>query len=315
MSLELFTPSPYALAAAFAIDALCGEPPPRLHPVVWIGRIAQALVDRAPADAPARELLWGACIALAVPGAAMTGALLLLWACGERMWLRVPLEALLLSTLFAVRALGEAALGLSAKLKQGVLADARWALRNLCSRDPSELSPAELSAAAIESTAENTSDSIVAPLLCYALLGLPGAAAYRAVNTLDAMIGYRGRFEYLGKISARLDDLLNLVPARLTAALLLLSGALERARVREGVRVWWRDARKTESPNAGHPMAAMAGLLGLRLEKRGSYALGDASRQAEAHDINRAWRIASRAGWIALAVSIAVSFGRQHGLG
>ena len=106
MNLDVFTPSPYALAAAFAIDALFGEPPARVHPVVWMGSAVQAFIDRAPKDTPARELLWGAGIVLIVPGAAAACAALLLIACGDRAWVRVPLEALLLSTLFAVRALG-----------------------------------------------------------------------------------------------------------------------------------------------------------------------------------------------------------------
>jgi len=139
----------------------------------------------------------------------------------------------------------------------------------------------------------------MAPLVAYALFGLPGAVAYRAVNTLDAMIGYRGRYEYLGKAAARLDDLLNLIPARLTAGLLLVAGALARADVAGGVRVLGRDRRRTASPNAGWPMAAMAGLLGVTLEKPGHYRLGDGTAAVGAADIDRAWRI------VAIAAALA----------
>src|SRR5262249_61854725 len=121
--------------------------------------------------------------------------------------------------------LGVAALDVRHALAGGRLHDARYALRSLCSRDASQLDPPLLVAAAIESVAENASDSFVAPLFYYALFGLPGAVFYRAVNTLDAMIGYHGRYEYLGKAAARLDDVLNFVPARLTAALLLAARA------------------------------------------------------------------------------------------
>ena len=127
------------------------------------------------------------------------------------------------------------------------------------------------------------------------------------------MVGYRGRFEYLGKASARLDDLLNWIPARLCALLLVLAGAVHGGRVGEGLRVWRSDRRKTESPNAGQPMAAMAGLLGVRLEKRGCYALGATLRDAEAADIGRAVRIMNGAAWLALGLALAFSWELSNG--
>jgi adenosylcobinamide-phosphate synthase len=146
---------------------------------------------------------------------------------------------------------------------------------------------------------------VVAPLLFFACFGVPGALAYRAVNTLDAMIGYHGRYEYLGKASARLDDLLNLVPARLTAALLLVAGALLGHDVRRGWRILRRDGGRTESPNAGRPMAAMAGLLGVRLEKQGHYRLGDPLHAVGARTIAAAWRVTALA--MALAFGLAAA--------
>jgi adenosylcobinamide-phosphate synthase len=154
--------------------------------------------------------------------------------------------------------------------------------------------------------AENLSDSVVAPLFWYAVAGLPGAIAYRAVNTLDASIGYRGPYEWLGKASARLDDLLNLVPARLTAALLLVAGALSGARTRDGVRILLRDGAKTESPNAGRPMAAIAGLLGVELEKVDHYRLGDPVRPVEGATIALAWRLDRIAAGLTAALAVAV---------
>ena len=146
----------------------------------------------------------------------------------------------------------------------------------------------------------------MAPLLAYAAFGLPGAVAYRAANTLDAMIGYRGRFEYLGKATARFDDLLNLIPSRLTAGFLLAAGGLVQANVRDGLRVLRRDRGATASPNAGWPMAAMAGLLGVSLEKPGYYRLGDATKAVTAEDIDRAWRIVAIAAALAGALVLAI---------
>jgi adenosylcobinamide-phosphate synthase len=143
----------------------------------------------------------------------------------------------------------------------------------------------------VQSLAENISDSFVAPLFYFALLGVPGAIAYRAINTLDSMVGYRGQYEALGKASARLDDVANLIPARLTAALLLLAGLLTRCNVAEGWRVFWRDRRKTPSPNGGRPMAMMAGLLGVRLEKKGVYVLGDEINSLTPETVGLAWRL------------------------
>jgi adenosylcobinamide-phosphate synthase len=187
--------------------------------------------------------------------------------------------------------LGAAAERVAAELRAGRIAGARAGLQSLCSRDATELDEPELVGASVESVAENASDSFVAPLFYYALFGLPGAVFYRAVNTLDAMVGYRGQYEYLGKASARLDDVLNFIPARLSTLLLLVAGALLGKNPRLGVAAWRRDAATTASPNAGQPMAAMAGLLGVRLEKRGHYALGDAREPLSPAKIGDAWRI------------------------
>ncbi|HEX7487583.1 MAG TPA: cobalamin biosynthesis protein, partial [Anaeromyxobacteraceae bacterium] len=149
--------------------------------------------------------------------------------------------------------------------------------------------------------------SAVAPLLFWAVLGVPGAMAYRALNTLDARIGYHGEYEWLGKASARLDDLANLVPARVTAVLLLAAGALRGGDVRRGLATLRRDGARTESPNAGRPMAAMAGLLGVELEKVGCYRLGGGLGSAGHGSIGAAWRLASSAAVGAAALAAAAS--------
>jgi adenosylcobinamide-phosphate synthase len=214
--------------------------------------------------------------------------------------------------MFAVRALRDAAFAVRDALERGDLEGARRGLGSLCSRDARALDREALVAATVESVAENASDSIVAPLFYFAFFGVPGAALYRASNTLDAMIGYRGRYEWVGKIAARADDFLNLVPARVTALLLLIAGVFTGARVRRGLAILRRDGARTESPNAGRPMAAMAGLLGVRLEKADHYALGDPLRALDPECITEAWRIVSRASFGAL-LAAAFASGALHG--
>lgn len=270
LNIELAT-----VAGSVIADRLIGEWPNALHPVVWMGKTIALLERHVPPWGPRGKLVAGAFIAVLVPCsfAAASAAVLVL----SRPYpvLQFLLAVILLKSTFALRALAAAATEVQHALEQGSVERARHGLRSLCSRDPSGLEAPELVAATIESVAENASDSFVAPLFYYALFGIPGAVFYRAVNTLDAMIGYHGKYEHLGKVSARLDDAMNFVPARLTACLLLFAGWVRGQRLRWGWLVWRRDAHRTESPNAGRPMAVMAGLLGVQLEKAGHYRLGD----------------------------------------
>ena len=160
----------------------------------------------------------------------------------------------------------------------------------LVSRPTSDLSAQEIASAAIESLAENLCDSYVAPLFFYRVAGLPGALAYRAVNTADAMVGYHGRYEHVGKAAARLDDLLNLLPARLSAAALVAGAAITRDAATRAGRVAVREHARAASPNAGWPMAAAAGALGVRLAKGDHYAFGG-DRDPRPADIARARRL------------------------
>lgn len=296
--------SPSALAAALAIDVLYGELPARVHPVVWIGRLIRAVERRLPRSGPRAELLGGALLALGVPGACAAVALAVAALARPLPALGWLWHVLVLTAMFALRALGDAARAVRRALDARDLRAAREALRSLCSRDPSELDAEGLIGASVESVAENASDSVVAPLLYYVCFGLLGAVVYRAVNTLDAMVGYHGRYEYLGKASARLDDALNFVPARLTAALLLLAGALLRQDVARGVAIWRRDGAATESPNAGRPMATMAGLLRVQLEKAGHYRLGDPDQALAPGHIGTAWQIVQLAGLVGAGLAV-----------
>jgi adenosylcobinamide-phosphate synthase len=304
-------PSPAALLLALLWDAVLGEPPARLHPVVWMGRVVSFVERGAPAGRPALELATGVALALVVPTAFALAGGALLAALSPAPLLRLLVEAWALKSTFALSALGDAARAVRDHLSRGDLPAARRDLRSLCSRDASILDEQQIAAATIESVAENASDSVVAPLLAYLALGLPGALFYRAVNTLDAMVGYHGRFEMLGKASARLDDVLNLVPARLTAWLLVLAGAIDGRDARFAMRILRRDATRTESPNAGRPMAAMAGLLGVELEKAGHYRLGDARRPLAVTTVDEAWRL-TRAASLGAALLVLAGMGLRH---
>jgi adenosylcobinamide-phosphate synthase len=212
----------------------------------------------------------------------------------------VVVAAFLLKSTFSVRELGRAAHRVGKRLVASDIDGARRDVKALVSRDPSGLDETLLASAAVESVAENASDSAIAPLLYFALLGIPGAVAYRVVNTFDAMIGYHGDFEYLGKFAARADDLLNFVPSRLTALLLVSAAWLLRRDARAAWRVMLRQGRSVESPNAGWPMSATAGALGVRLEKPRHYTLGETVNALGSDTIHESVRLAMVAICLAL---------------
>ena len=211
------------------MDVVLGEPPAWLHPVVWMGRMQTALRQHAPKN-PLRALVWGAFMAMIGP--CVSGGLAWLILAHTHGLARLILAVFLLKSAFAVRALATAGWSVSRPLAAGNLGAARAALRGLVSRDTMHLTAPLVAAAAVESVAENASDSIVAPLIFYAIGGVPGALAYRAINTLDAMIGYRGELEWLGKAAARLDDSRTCCPRALTALLLALAAPLGRGSCR-----------------------------------------------------------------------------------
>jgi adenosylcobinamide-phosphate synthase len=297
------------LALAVLLDLAVGELPARFHPTVWIGHTV-AFAEKIASKTGVRGLLAGALMALLIPGlwaAAAYFAVQGLRGVHETVYILVG--AVLLKSTFSVRMLHREAAQVRNLLVRGDLGQARFRLPALVSRDVSRLTPEQATAAAVESVAENTTDSFVAPWLAFALLGLPGAVAYRAINTLDSMIGYHGKYEFLGKASARLDDLINLVPARLSALLLVASsGLLPGRRAASAWRIMWRDHARTESPNAGWTMSGMAGALGVELEKVGHYRLGDRTRPLEPADITRAIQTMYLAGSLGLLIALGLTF-------
>lgn len=299
---RLLPPRVLAFGAGVMIDAVLGDPPNALHPVAWFGSAARVVERRVlPASRPACAGAI-ATAALVLGTAAAAGAL-------ERSWPRAfggreAAGAVLLATASAQSTLFARAEEIAAALDADDLPAARDLLgRHLVSRSTEDLRADEVAAATIESVAENLSDGVVAPWCWFALCGGAGAWAYRALNTLDAMWGYRTpRYEAFGRVAARADDAANLLPARLTALALTLGAPVVEGTVRSARAGWRQDAARTASPNAGHPMAAMAGALGVTLEKRGAYRLGG-GRPPTARDIRRAVTLA-RASGAGIAVAI-----------
>jgi adenosylcobinamide-phosphate synthase len=272
---------------AWAIDARFGEPRDAWHPVAWLGRALAPMGRGLRQRSPAPAFVGGAVVWLVGAGAIAWFAWVLQAALiggSASPWFAVPLLALLLKPTFAWRMLRDEAAAVEAALADEGVDAARVRLARLVSRDVRVLDAALIRETTIETIAENLNDSVVAPLFWYALFGLPGAAVYRFANTLDAMWGYRGAWEWAGKWSARADDVLSWLPARITALLLLPTPRL------------FEQARQTPSPNSGWPMGAMALRLGVRLRKPGVYALNGDAPSPRAEHVRLAL---AQAGWVA----------------
>ena len=294
------------LLLALTIDRVLPEPPEPTHPVVWLGKLINNIERLAPSTAPL-AFVFGAGAVVLVVGTWMAASLLVVDVLGR---MAIPLYiiggALLLRTGFTVRGLVVAAEAVRRSLAAGRIDIARSRLIMLVGRNRSSLDPQMASAAAIESVAENTTDSFIAPWLMFALFGVPGAIAYRAINTFDSMWGKRGRYEYLGKFAAHLDDVVNYVPARLSGMLMLGAGATRGFPWHRGMSVMVRDRHITESPNAGWTMSAMAGLLGRRLEKQGHYVLGGEFPAPMGEDIHTANNLAIGTAWLGVVLVLGI---------
>ncbi|WFU38314.1 adenosylcobinamide-phosphate synthase CbiB [Bradyrhizobium sp. CB82] len=294
-----------AMAVAMTVDAVWGWPGALFtrigHPVTWIGRLI-ALLDRnwnRPADAPAARRIAGVAAALLVIAlCAGVGWLVQGWLVPG--WSRTVLLGIFAWPLVALRSLHDHVAAVAQPLQSGDIDAARLAVAEIVGRDPASLDEAGISRAALESLAENASDGIVAPLFWGALLGLPGIFGYKAINTLDSMIGHRSeRHLWFGWAAARIDDVANLIPARLTGLLF----AVVTAHPSAALSCMSRDANRHRSPNAGWPEAAMAGALGVRLSGPRSYHgalteepwLNAGGRDPLAADIGRGLRLYIRA--------------------
>ncbi len=300
---------------ALVIDAGVGWPAAihaRIgHPVTWIGALISMLDRRFNRDDASDATRRGAGICVAISVIALVAGAG--WACASILpdgWIGLILAAVLAWPLIAARSMHDHVDAVARPLLAGDLPAARQAVAMIVGRDPSQLDAAGIARAATESLAENSSDGIVAPLFWGMIFGLPGIAAYKAINTLDSMIGHRTpRHEAFGWAAARIDDVANLIPARLTGVLF----AIVSVRPRIALATMWRDARHHRSPNAGWPEAAMAGALGIRLSGPRIYEghvspepwLNEAAPDPSAADLNRALALYRRA-MLVLAAGLAL---------
>ena len=304
-----------AMTVAMIVDALLGWPEGLFarvgHPVTWLGRLITILdvSCNRPADTPAMRRIAGAMVALGV--IALAGALA--WAVQAALtseWSRIVLLGIVAWPCVALRSLYDHVAAVAHPLQAGDIAAARSAVAQIVGRDPAVLDEAGIARAAIESLAENTSDGIVAPVFWGALFGLPGIVGYKAINTLDSMIGHRTvRHEAFGWAAARIDDLANFIPARLTGVLFVVLSA----RPSDAMSCMLRDASRHRSINAGWPEAAMAGALGVRLSGPRIYHgsatdepwLNEGARDPLAADIRQGLKLYVRA-MVLLAGALAI---------
>jgi adenosylcobinamide-phosphate synthase len=255
------------LLSAFLLDLAAGDPRWFPHPVVLMGKFISRSESLLWTGKAWRDLISGIAVSLALLALAVG----VTWALLYSLTFLPPLVAFVLtaglaSTTLATRGLLDAITRIETPLRLGNLVEARENLGRIVGRDTSALNEDKVLRASLESLAENTSDGIVAPLFYLFLGGIPLAMAYKAVNTLDSMISYRTeRYFYLGKFAARLDDMANFIPARLTALLMVIATLLVKLNPGPALRVLRRDHANHLSPNAGYPEATLAGALGIRL--------------------------------------------------
>jgi adenosylcobinamide-phosphate synthase len=308
-----------AIASACLLDWIAGDPEWFPHPVRWMGRctlLAESLLRR-PGQSASDELLAGAALTAGLVGAAYLGT-----AKAIEMAYRVSTvtglatEILLGWTCIASRNLIDESLSVIRALEQKELIRARQKLSRIVGRDTEALSETEINRAVIETLAESACDGIVAPLVYIVIGGVPMAMAYKAVNTLDSMIGHADqRYFYFGKTAARLDDVANYLPARLTAMTLAVAAGMDNATSATSAwRIWRRDGRRHKSPNAGHPESAMAGALQVRLGGDNTYAgervaaplLGAEFDPPKLHHAKRALRLVAAVSLLSAGVAVLV---------
>ena len=299
------------IAAACVLDWLAGDPEWFPHPVRLMGRCTQLAegVVRRPGQGPREELIAGAALTAGVVGLSYVATTKTIrWA--HRIRCGPCLEVLLAWTCLASRNLVDESLAVIRALDQPEVA--RQRLARIVGRDTQALSDAEVHRALIETLAESACDGIVAPMMYMALGGVPLAMAYKAVNTLDSMIGHADpQYFYFGKAAARLDDVVNYIPARLTAwAIVIAAGTGGKS----ALQIWWRDRNKHKSPNAGQPESAMAGALRVRLGGENTYAgepiatplLGGEFDPPKRHHAKRALRLVIKVSLLSAAAAVLV---------
>jgi len=311
--------SPAFLALAYALDWLIGDPVWLPHPVHWMGRtinVGERLL-RTIARNPITEFFAGLVLTLLVVTAFGIGSwILLLWLRSLNPTMTFVVSVYLAASTLATRSLLDEARAVRRFLVNDDLLSARQQVSRIVGRDTQELDEAGIIRAAIETLAESASDGIVAPMFYLAIGGVPAALAYKGVNTLDSMIGHRGKpYEFFGKCAARMDDVASFIPARVTALLLMCAAWTLHLDWRGAWRIMRRDGQKHRSPNAGRPEAAMAGALGVRLggtnfydgEAHNGLHLGDADNALDDEAFRRAVRLTACVSLLMFLLCLSVS--------
>ena len=267
-------------ALALLIDFTVGEPPDKLHPTVWMSRVIALLKPKTKSKNPRIEKLNGISVGIFII-ALFAFPVYFVLSQVQRYFgfvIYIIVAAILLKTTFAIKCMERYTLPVAKAIEQGNIDEARQLLPYVVRRDPKKLDEQHMISAAIETIGEGTVDGITSPFFYFALFGVSGAIAFRAINTLDSMVGYKDpEHANIGWFSARLDTIANYIPARLTAFLMIVAAWLLHENWKDAWRILNRDKSKTESLNAGWTMSTIAGALSVRLEKPGFYTLGDDS--------------------------------------
>ena len=311
----------YALILGFCLDLIVGDPHWMPHPIVFIGKLID-LTEKAmrklfPKTVRGENFAGAAIWLIVVIVSAGTPLLILRLAYGASRWLGLLLETVMCAQILATKSLRQESMKVYDALKTGDLEQARCAVSMIVGRDTQRLDEAGVARAAVETVAENTSDGIIAPMLFLAIGGAPLGFFYKAVNTMDSMLGYvELPYKNVGLVPAKMDDLFNYIPARLSALLMLTAGTLLGMDSRNGWRIFKRDRYNHASPNSAQTESVCAGLLGLRLAGDAWYHgvlhkkkfIGDPLREIEPEDIPKSCRLLYATAMISLAVFAAIKF-------
>ena len=308
-----------AVLGGFVLDLLFGDPAWLPHPVVYMGRAISALERRLRARLPRTpqgELLGGAILAFCLPvGTFLLTSLVCLGAAALSPWLGLAVQMFWCGQALAAKGLVQESTNVYVELKKGSLPAARKAVSRIVGRDTEALTAEGVTKAAVETVAENASDGVIAPLLYMLLGGAPLALTYKAINTMDSMLGYKNeKYLYFGRAAAKLDDVANYIPSRLAALLWIMAAAFTRNDAKGAWRIWRRDRRNHASPNSAQTESACAGALGVQLAGPAYYfgeyypkpTIGDPLRPIEPEDILRADRMMYVASGFALAFGCAI---------
>ena len=309
----------YAVLGGFVLDCLFGDPAWLSHPVVYMGKAISALEKRLRArlpKTPQGELLGGAIVAFCLPvGTFLLTSLVCLGAARISPWLGLAVQMFWCGQALAAKGLVQESRNVYRELVKDDLPAARKAVSRIVGRDTEALTAEGVTKAAVETVAENASDGVIAPLLYMLLGGAPLALTYKAINTMDSMLGYKNeKYLYFGRAAAKLDDVANYIPSRLAGLLWVMAAALTGNSASGAWRIWRRDRRNHASPNSAQTESACAGALGVQLAGPAYYfgeyypkpTIGDPLRPIEPEDILRADRMMYVASGFALAWGCAI---------